>query len=123
MNKLKEKIQVLLADIKYICDEYVQDILDDCVLLQELIDQQKQPTLEEMKKEWEDDGYEWLETNEAIHIINPSKKNTIQIWKKLKTYSPYSNINYNEWQPITFKEHTRLTKTLRALDGEVTNNE
>lgn len=62
MNKLKEKIQVLLADIKYICDEYVQDILDDCVLLQELIDQQKQPTLEEMKKEWEDDGYKWLET-------------------------------------------------------------
>lgn len=77
------------------------------------------PTLEEMKKEWEDDDWKWLETNEVIHIISSSKKITIQIWKKLKTYSCYSNINYNEWQPITFKEHIRLTKTFRTLKWEV----
>lgn len=128
MNKLKEKIQDLLVDIRYsanhiqdhifecddICDEYIQDILDDCVLLQELIDQTKTPTLEECIKEWEELGY-------RFYIKKPTTKweTLISIFYEDDSNDGifiYNNKTYiRDTYSFTMQEHQLLTKTFKAL--------
>ena len=67
------------------------------------------PTLEEVKKEWEEKGYSWIETKDEILLI--SNKKQIFIDKRDKMYS------CSGWSTnfITFQEHQLLTKTFKAL--------
>ena len=69
------------------------------------------PTIEEVKKEWEDDDYIWEEDEFDIKLITkkPTYYLKIRIFKNSKTYQGI----------INFKEHIRLIKTFRALGWEV----
>ena len=85
----------------------------------EIIDQNKEYTLEECKKMWEELGYEWVENPDASLIILRNKKQDIKIKINtfLKTYyaREYSCFDY---QDIEFREHQLLTKTFKALEKE-----
>ena len=75
--------------------------------LQELVDKEKSPTLEEVKKEWEELGYEFELYSNKIELINSRKNNEIIIW---------FNPNYYDCgNSISLKEHQLLTKTFKAL--------
>ena len=69
------------------------------------------PTIEEVKKEWEDDDYIWEEDEFDIKLIakKPTYYLKIRIFKNSKTYQG----------TIDFKLHIRLTKTFRALGWKV----
>ena len=78
--------------------------------LKELVDQTKSHTLEQVKKEWEEEGYSWIETKDEILLI--SNKKQIFIDKRDKMYSCSGrSTNF-----ITYQEHQLLTKTFRALE-------
>lgn len=131
MNKYEEALNDIrytahhlnnhIYDCDEICDEYCDDLLTDCDILQELINQQKTPTLEEVKKEWEELGYEWSEdekritlkanilyTTKYVHIM--INKITRHYWKKIE--------GDDVFLPISFKIHQLLTKTFKALGWE-----
>lgn len=70
-------------------------------------------TEEEIKKEWEEKGYSWIETKDEILLI--SKKKQIFIDKRDKMYSCAGHsTNF-----ITLQEHQLLTKTFKWLGWEV----
>ena len=83
-----------------------------------------EPTLEEIKKEWEELGYTWEEHEIYICIsiedpIDGTLKN-IYIDKKRKYYECYDEDDWDSRSlQLTFKEHQLLTKTFRALGWEV----
>lgn len=81
------------------------------------------PTIEEVKKEWEDDGWEWTENEIYIHITKRDKLlcvvKDICITKQDKEYCCYDEDEDYSCLFITFKEHIRLTKTFRALSWKV----
>lgn len=90
----------------------------------ELIDlhSQPEPTIEEVKKEWEDDGWEWKEGGIYIELIKNNEDYNIEISidKIDKTYCCFEDDDCDQTSlRITFKEHIRLTKTFRALKWEV----
>ena len=74
-------------------------------------------TIEEVKKEWEDDNYKWIETKDEILLVFLLEHDHKEIFinKKDKKFA-CTGIPTNF---ITFKEHIRLTKTFRALGWEV----
>lgn len=76
--------------------------------LKELVDKEKSPTLEEVKKEWEELGYEFELYSHSIQLINSSKNNEIIIWLN----NPRC---YDCGNSISLKEHQLLTKTFKAL--------
>lgn len=68
------------------------------------------PTIEEVKEEWEDEGYVWKETEFDIKLIFKCPYYLkIRIFKNTKKYQGI----------IDLQEHIRLTKTFRALGWEV----
>ena len=74
----------------------------------------KTPTLEEVKKEWEELEYEWYETKEYLYLMKGEK--LIFVDKNFKTYRCFDNEDYDSSSmEITFTEHQLLTKTFRAL--------
>lgn len=81
------------------------------------------PTIEEVKEEWEDDGYVWKENEIYIHITKKDKLlcvvKDICITKQDKEYCCYDEDEDYSCLNITSKEHIRLTKTFRALGWEV----
>lgn len=130
MNKYQEALDCL-KDTK--CDE-----INNCKLcsltsycghyqcvktLQELVDTTKTPTLEEVKKEWEELGYTWEENEIYIHITKRDKllcvTKNICLTKQDKEYCCYDEDEDYSCLNINFKEHQLLTKTFRALGWEV----
>lgn len=77
------------------------------------------PTIEEVKKEWEELEYDWKEDNFCIQLVKNYKQ--IIIKKNSKTYKCDNRYDVDNGSLyITFQEHQLLTKTLRALpDCEV----
>lgn len=77
----------------------------------------KPDPIEEVKKEWEDDGFKWIETRDEILLVFLLEHDHKEIFinKKDKKFA-CTGIPTNF---ITFKEHIRLTKTFRALCWEV----
>lgn len=81
-------------------------------------------TLEQVKKEWEELGYEWCASNNNKHIIlikeikkdiyNGDFYKIININSITKNYACYINESYS-YDDITFQEHNLLTKTFKAL--------
>lgn len=79
-------------------------------IIQELIDQTKTPTLEEVKKEWEKLGYKWKEEGREITLEHKERSREIYIDKIDKAY--YSGYF------LIFQELNLLTKTFKTLGWE-----
>ena len=98
-------------DLKLIVDEFYR--------LREKI---KIPTIDEVKKEWEDIGYEWFENGgiivlqQQIQYTNKYVIITINLGKKAYWKIVDDNLNFI---PFSFQEHQLLTKTFAALGWEV----
>lgn len=86
-------------------------IVDEIYRLREK-NKEQDPTLEEVKKEWEALGYEVLEDNLVLQFRKKYK--TIAIYKHNKVYD-CTRDNICRVNVITFQEHELITKTLKAL--------
>lgn len=79
--------------------------------------------LEEVKKEWEDAGYKWLEDEYKIELIfmfyTLDYAKNIYIDKINKNYCCFEEATGEGYESITLKEHIRLTKTFKALGWEI----
>lgn len=92
-------------------------------LLKEIVTEYKQkladynPTLEEIKKEWEKLGYKWFEDNYKIELITTIDDFVKEIYldKINKNYCCFDGGTGEEYSSITIQEHQLLTKTFRAL--------
>lgn len=89
-------------DLKLITDEFYR--------LREL---EKTPTLEEVKKEWEELGYEIYQEKKYIAMKNKTKKIEIIIDFKDRDYFKRDDDNF--WEIISLQEHQLLTRTMKAL--------
>ena len=86
--------------------------------------------IEEIKQEWEADGWEWIEDECCITLskdedpLDMFKEQTICINKYAKTYE-YLNLVYytTDFIALVRKDHQRLIKTFKALGWKVNNNE
>ena len=85
--------------------------------LQELVDKEKSPTLEEVKKEWEELGYEWFEVeNNSKEISFRSQKLNTDIYiDKVSKDVQICVCHYNYAQTISFELHKLIHKTFKAL--------
>lgn len=89
-------------------------------LLLELTEQYETPTLEQVKKEWEELGYEWRIPKEypnMIWLVNDDEKEKWVLRIKINTQS---KTYWKLWgdgcfDKFTFQEHQLLTKTMKAL--------
>lgn len=70
----------------------------------------KTPTLEEVKKEWEEREWEWSRTTTMIYIAHLTKKKSIGI-------SSNNLVKINGW--LDLQELELLTKTFKALGWEM----
>lgn len=108
MNEYKE-YQKALSNLSTMGDKdlYNERHLEWIKTLQELVDKEKSPTLEEVKKEWEALGYKVDIANREIEFTHLKSIKYISIDRKSKTY----------WCPfyLSLEEHQLITKTIRAL--------
>lgn len=74
-------------------------------------------TLEAVKKEWEELGYVWKETNKWILLDNNIEEKTIRIYKSFKLYHVKA-LGENYFEIVSFALHQLLTKTFKALGWE-----
>ncbi len=82
--------------------------------LLELTEQYESPTLEEVKKEWEECGYVWKETGKEILLDNNIEEKGIRIYKSFKLYHVKA-LGENYFENVSFALHKLLTKTFKAL--------
>ena len=86
---------------------------------------QPDPTIKDVRQEWEDDGYTWEEDKASITIYkeNPLNEEIVKeilIYKYSKAYECYNAADYESTSlPLTLQEHIRLTKTFKAKGWEV----
>lgn len=75
------------------------------------------PTIEEVKKEWEELGYEFSFKNEnnLLDIVNLEELSVIKIDIKGRKYIKVNCVNYSGFVPLTYEEHILLTKIFIAL--------
>lgn len=114
MNKYQEALYYFIKWLNPIEEDFNQEIYrKHRNNLQELIDKEKVPTLEEIIKKWEELGYEWSEYTKVIHLDREkSSSETIIIRKEDLSYYKLANDNLDH---IDLKEHQLLTKTFKAL--------
>lgn len=84
-------------------------IVDEFYRLREEI---KIPTIDEVKKEWEEDDWKWEEDYLSISLTKSSRVITIYTHNK-----EYDCTRFNMWKVgcLSIKEHQLLTKTFKAL--------
>ncbi len=115
MNKHQEAYNIIFDELIPIPELNEIDkkrLFDSMDLLQELVDQTKTPTLEEVKKEWEELGYFETEKGSKYSVIRNEELNKeFTIYHNDKTY----DCTKAHFKDITIKEHNLLTKTFRAL--------
>lgn len=77
----------------------------------------KVPTLEEVKKEWEELGYEWIDNCDFIELLNKSKEELFVIDTIHKKFAKSDDkVKFTLY--VTFKEHELITKTFKMLGWE-----
>lgn len=101
LNDIRDYLKIARAD------ECVEEL--DSVA-KYFINERKQPTLEEVKKEWEERGF--IVNNNEFYIFLHHEQYGISMFinKKEKKYHVYSGY-------ISLKLNELLTKTFRALDA------
>lgn len=111
MNRLKKQIDYA----KFTENSIVTLDIDYAErLLLELTKQNESPTLEEVKKEWEELGYVWKETSKEILLDNNIEEKAIRIYKSFKLYHVKA-LGENYFENVSFSLHQLLTKTFKAL--------
>lgn len=127
MNKYQKAIDRI--DESRINKNKTIDVLD-ILILQELVDQTKTPTKEEIIKEWEALGYKWLDGKNCLDLFKEDEVRlgfgkTISISFSKKHYSAVYEENMYDGEcytcvpcDITFQEHQLLTKTFKMLGWE-----
>ena len=122
MNKYQETIYNLVHLNKARGEVFIdhKQLQQDIDILWELYNKYdeltKTPTLEEVKKEWEELGYD-LTRHERL-FLEFEKGDTYIMLYNYETVK-YEKYSYAYSQKITLKEHQLLTKTFRALGWEV----
>lgn len=93
--------------------------IDSMSIFKELVDEKlNNPTLEQVRKEWEELGYEWEEDSLSISITKYNALNkpsrVITLYKHNKEYDCTRS---SMWRVscLTLQEHQLLTKTFKAL--------
>ena len=97
-----------LTPFQKICFEHIEKALN-----------QPNPTLEEIKKEWEDDGWKWLDIYTEIYISKDNKQICIDKTYKTISYDCESLRSKQYSLSLTLQEHIRLTKTFIAKGWKV----
>lgn len=114
MNKLKTQIDYA----KFTENSIVALDIDYAErLLLKLTEQYESPTLEEVKKEWEELGYKWFEDDYKIRLITTVNDFVKEIYldKVDRKYCCFDGGTGEEYDSITIQEHQLLTKTFKAL--------
>ena len=106
MNKLKKQIEYAkFTENSVVC----LDIDYAERLLLELVEQYETPTLEEVKKEWEELGYKLIRNGDFIELLNKVKEEVFIIDTKHKQYSKTDDrVKFTLY--ITLEEHQLLHK-------------
>lgn len=104
--------------IKNILEEYnvTPEILREVLLKGQMA--RHIPTLEEVKKDWEELGYTYqssFDNKKLITLIKMEEISMIKFDIKTKMFMKTDMITLQEAIPFTFQEHNLLTKTFRAL--------
>lgn len=95
--------------------------IDSMDIFKELVNEKiNNPTLEEVKKEWEKLGYEWRIPKEYPHMIWLVSDDDEPKWVLHIKINTQSKKYWKRWgdlsvEPFTFQEHQLLTKMFRAL--------
>lgn len=87
-------------------------------IFKELVDEKiNNPSLEEIKKEWEELGYKWFENDYKIELITTVNDFVTNIYldKVDKKYCCFDGGTEEGYVSITIQEHQLLTKTFKAL--------
>ena len=122
MNKYQEALNNYSENVDY--RDYstkIVDIVNESYdTLQELVDQTKTSTLEEVKKEWEELGYEWRIPKEYPHMIWLVDDEEEEKWVLRIKINTQSKKYLKLWgdggfERFTFQEHNLLTRTFKAL--------
>lgn len=123
LDFINEEIKGCIMNIKFCRDKGYDSPFHDQRLIdlnnlkevfEKLLDKET-PTLEEVKKEWEELRYSWLECDPMfIRLENKISNSYIVINKFSKTYKCFGNRDYMG-NYLTMSEHRLLTKTFRAL--------
>lgn len=125
MNKPKDVEKLTSQELQNLIDEYCltpQNIREILVVGQMF---RNSTTIEEVKKEWKDNGYTWEESKDFITIykedpLDDEVVKEILINKCGKTYECYNAADYDSQSlTLTLKEHIRLTKTFIAKGWKV----
>lgn len=120
MNKYQEALDCIkrfYAENEHYDEENIR-------LLQELIDQQSNPTFDECIKMWEEDGWHYSTSKEYGNHIFYKDGTYIKIFKREGIYNnSYIKESYYAdcegpliAKPILPKEHNLIHKTLKALE-------
>lgn len=123
MNKYQEALDDIKCDSYNYIENNYEDGFKQCYkeqfdVLQELVDQTKTLTEEEIIKEWEALGYELIRHERRELIFKSKEDGTIfTMWN-------FNDIRYSKhWRErpanITIQEHQLLTKTFKMLGWEV----
>lgn len=129
MNKYQEAYEIIFDDLVPMpeLNERNRDWLFQCMdIIQQAVvkankydELTKTPTPEEVKKEWVELGYSWLECDPMfIRLENKLSNSYIVINKFSKTYKCFGNRDYTG-NYLTMPEHNLLTKTFRVLGREI----
>lgn len=119
MLKILNKYEQAYEQIKnFIQDEdnaevwtksYLLSLDEDLEVLRKLVIETTNPTLEEVKKEWEKLGYEWEEDEFYITLKPLNSGCWLSIAKKRQNYLSSNGC-------ISFEIHDLITKTIKALE-------
>ena len=121
MNKYQELLDIIRQNTDY-SDYSIKTInaVDEAYeeLYKKIEELTKIPTLEEVKKEWEDLGYKIVRHERRELIFKQKEDGTIfTMWY-------FNNLCYSKYwngtpESITLQEHKLLTKTFKALGWEM----
>jgi hypothetical protein len=105
------KYQEALNNVErvYVESEHYDE--EDINLLQELIDQQSNPTFEQVIKEWEAAGYFYIEDDDCIYFDDDSR--FIRIYKKTKEYCICDM--FGTGICFNMKEHDLIHKIIQTM--------
>lgn len=128
MNKYQDMLEGLIdTTLLYTCKQhktFVEEDVEECrPLLYEACDKAKKydeltktPTLEEVKKEWEELGYECIcDDEDLLEFKHKFLPQNIEFNKEHNWYGS----TCNDITQFNIQEHLLITKTFRALGWEV----
>lgn len=107
-NKLAYILEIYSIDID---DKDIKKVKDCLNILGELVDQTKTLKLEEIKKEWEEKGYEYYKGKNHIHFRYLNERGSYDEY----IFHPTELYYVAHDTKVTFEMFQLISKTLKAL--------